>query len=70
MELRMNEGKTKFNTQNIENPDTIKALGNTTIEKLYFYMLLMIWCLIITTLFVLSCGELVEKETGGKSLYV
>ena len=30
--LRMNEGKTKSITQNIKNPDTIKCLGNSTIE--------------------------------------
>ncbi|XP_063687753.1 structural maintenance of chromosomes protein 2-like [Bolinopsis microptera] len=30
--LKMNEGKTKFISQNIENPDTIKSLGNNSIE--------------------------------------
>ena len=30
--LKMNEGKTKFITQNIENPDSIKSLSNSTIE--------------------------------------
>ena len=31
--LQMNEGKTKFMTQNIENPGTIKTLSNKTIER-------------------------------------
>ena len=30
--LKINEGKTKFITQNIENPDSIKSLSNSTIE--------------------------------------
>ena len=30
--LKMNEGKTKFITHNIEHPDSIKSLSNSTIE--------------------------------------
>jgi len=52
--LKMNEGKTKFITQNIENAAPIKSLSNSTIEHVSMWRTSPSWAPELETVKVIS----------------